>query len=108
MYVITRKLYFEKDKYHAFLEHAKQEPPMISFKGFNKIDVFVDSTSKEEDVIILMMYFEDKKAFHRWEGSDTHIAMHKDKQHSHHQKPEGLIKAERFIFEHIHTTLYRE
>ena len=99
MYVISRKIKIEKDSTAKLIAKFDRQSPVFNFKGFIKREILIDKKNKEYDVVNISTYFEDKKAFYRWEGSPEHIAMHKDKNNTHHQKPEGVLGMEANYYE---------
>lgn len=77
MYIISRVFKFEKGKYTTIIEKFKHKGPLIHARGFIKRDVLLDEHQKDYDVLRIMIYWEDQKAYYAWEGSPDHIAMHK-------------------------------
>lgn len=108
MYVISRVFSFEKGYHDKIVERFSQPPVMINFPGFIRRDVLLDRKDPAKDVLRMLIYWESKEAFYRFEGSPEHIAMHKDKHSSHHQKPEGLIDMHREAYEVIASDTYVE
>ena len=108
MYVISRVFFFEKGHRDKMVEKYSQPPVMINSKGFIKRDVLLDQKDPEKDILRVLIYWESKEAFYRFEGSPLHIAMHKDKNNPHHQKPEGLIDMHREAYEVVASDSYVE
>lgn len=108
MYVISRMIKVEKSYTEALIERFNKPSPIFKFKGFLKREILIDKKNKAFNVINISTYFEDKKAFYRWEGSPEHIALHKDKNHTHHQKPEGVLGVEAHFYDLALLQPYRE
>lgn len=106
MYVIERKMKVEKAHSDSVVERLSKPSIITKFKGFEKIDIFVNKKHSDYNEITVMTYFQTKKDFYRWEGSPKHIAMHKDKANDHNKKPEGVIEVTRSSLEHILTKSY--
>jgi heme oxygenase (staphylobilin-producing) len=106
MYVISRVLSFEKGNRDKIVEKYSQPPVMIHFPGFIRRDVLLDQKDPEKDVLRILIYWESKEAFYKFEGSPMHIAMHKDKSNPSHQKKEGLIDTHRETYEVIASDIY--
>ena len=103
MYVISRVLTFKKGYRDDIETMFNQEPLMKKHQGFIRRDVLLNDRDPEVDVIRVLIYWENKEAYYRFEGSPEHIAMHQQKDHPHHQKPEGLIDSKRESFILIHS-----
>ena len=99
MYVISRMIKIEKGYDQTIVERFNKPSPIFKFKGFIKREILLDKKNKAYDVLNISTYFEDKKAFYRWEGSPEHIQLHKDRKHIPNQKPEGVISVEAHYYE---------
>jgi len=65
MYVISRVLKFEKNKSDQFIERFSKISPMTKSKGFLNRQILINKKNSEFDVVRVMIYWEDKKAFYR-------------------------------------------
>lgn len=101
MYVIVRTMKVKKGYEQEILERFLKPGLIENFKGFVKSELYVDRINREYDLFKQHIYWEDKKAFFVWEGSPEHIAMHKDKNHSHNQKPEYILESSREAYDLI-------
>ncbi len=99
MYIISRMIKIEKDYTQKLIDKFDKVSPVFQFKGFVKREISVDHTQKQFDLVNISTYFENKEAYLQWESSPEHIAMHKDKNHFHHQKPEGVIGINAHFYE---------
>lgn len=108
MYVISRVFSFEKGYHDKIVEKFNQPPVMLHFPGFIRRDVLLDQKDPTKDIVRMFIYWENKEAFYKFEGSPLHIAMHKDKNNAHNQKPEGLIDMHREAYEVIASDTYVE
>ncbi|MDY0278075.1 MAG: antibiotic biosynthesis monooxygenase, partial [Acholeplasma sp.] len=98
MYVIIRTMKIEKGYLDSFKERFMKPSPLHKSPGFVKREMYAQTKNSDFDILKVMIFFEDKKAYYAWEGSPDHIAMHKDKNHENHTQPEGLIEASREAF----------
>ena len=105
MYGISRRIKIDKAFTDELINKFNQPSPIFNFKGFIKREILIDKKDKSFNIVNISTYFEDKQAFYKWEGSAEHIQMHKDKNHMHHQKPEGVIGVE---FNHYELALLNE
>ncbi|VEU81014.1 antibiotic biosynthesis monooxygenase family protein [Haploplasma axanthum] len=103
MFVIVRTMKVEKGYIDSFKERFSKTSPLLKSPGFIKRELLVSTKDKDFDIIQMMIYFKDKKAFYVWEGSPEHIALHRNKDDEHNKKPEGIIEAKRETFEVIAT-----
>lgn len=108
MYVVSRVLSFEKGYIESLIEGYKKTPVMLHFPGFIRRDILLDQKNPARDVMRILIYWESKQAFYRFEGSPLHISLHRDKTSSHVQKPEGLIDMHREAYEVIASDIYVE
>lgn len=106
MYVISRVFSFEKGYRENIIEKFSKPPVMLHFPGFIRRDVLFSQKDPAKDIVRMVIYWESKEAFYRFEGSPEHIAMHKDKHNAHNQKPEGLIDISREAYEVIASDTY--
>ena len=104
MYVLVRNMKVKKGFQKEMLERFLTPGPIQKSPGFVKAELLLASSAKEEfDLYRQTIYWADKKAFYIWEGSPEHIAMHKNKNHEHNQRPEEIIEVTREAFELIAT-----
>ena len=106
MFVMSRIMKFEKGHLEAVLENMKKKALLESFKGFVRREILVDQKHEEYDLIRMMIYWENKKAFYAWEGSPEHINLHK--QGKDRPKPAGLIEVSKEQYEVVYSVVYRE
>lgn len=90
MYVISRVFKCEKRHHSLYKDFFFKPSPLNQFKGFVKKELMMNN-HQNHDIVRLSVFFESKKSFYQWEGSPEHIALHKDKHSSHHQKLDGVI-----------------
>ena len=91
VYVVSRVFLFHKGTIDSVIDQYQKPPVMLHFPGFVRRDVLINKKNPDYDSVRILIYWENKNAFYRFEGSPLHIALHKDKNSSHHQKPEGFI-----------------
>lgn len=101
MYVIVRVMKVKKGFQDKVLERFLAPSLVAKSKGFVKSELLADKRNPEYDLYRQSIYWEDRKAFYVWEGSPEHIAMHKNKDHAHHQRPEEIIEVSREAFDLI-------
>ncbi|MGE4320798.1 MAG: antibiotic biosynthesis monooxygenase [Acholeplasmataceae bacterium] len=99
MYIISRMIKVEKGHTQNLIAKFDKVSPVFQSKGFVKREILVDYMQKQFDLVNISTYFENKEAYLQWESSPEHIAMHKDKNHFHHQKPEGVIGIDAHFYE---------
>jgi heme oxygenase (staphylobilin-producing) len=92
MFVISRVFKCQKREHSIYKDYFLKQSPLDHFKGFIKKELLINDKDKDFDIVRLYVFFESKKAFYEWEGSPMHIALHKDKSSSHHQKLEGVME----------------
>ncbi|MDY0074625.1 MAG: antibiotic biosynthesis monooxygenase [Acholeplasmataceae bacterium] len=97
---------FKKGHIEHIEAHFKRQPPMLHFPGFIRRDVLLNQQNEDIDIVRMIIYWESKEAYYRFEGSPEHIAMHRDKNNPHHQKPEGLIDVKREAYHVIASDIY--
>jgi len=105
VYIISRILKFEKGKYTTTIEKLKHKSPLLSAQGFVKRDILLDDTHKDFDILRIMVYFTDIKAFYKWEGSPEHIQMHRQ-AHTHKEPVQGLIERSKESYNLLESTPY--
>lgn len=103
MYIIVRTMKIEKGYLDRFKENFSKPSPITKSPGFVKKEMLVSTKEKDFDLVQNKIYFKDKKAFYVWEGSPEHIALHRNKDKEHMQKPEGLIEVSREAYELVLT-----
>ncbi|VEU82039.1 antibiotic biosynthesis monooxygenase family protein [Acholeplasma hippikon] len=103
MYVLVRVMKVKKGFQDKVLERFLNPSVMAKSKGYVKSELMIDKKNPEYDLYRQSVYWEDKKAFYVWEGSPEHIAMHRDKNSAHHQKPEEIIEVTRESYDLIGT-----
>lgn len=101
MYVVVRILKIQKGFQEKMVERFLSKSVMTNSPGFIKAELLFDKKNPEFDLYRHMIYWKDKKAFFVWEGSPEHIALHRDKNSGHHQKPEEVIEVTRETYELI-------
>lgn len=101
MYIIVRNMKVQKGFRDKMIERFLTPGPVQKSPGFIKSELLVETKNPEFDLYRQTIYWQDKKAFYIWEGSPEHIAMHKDPNHAHHQKPAEIIEVTREAFELI-------
>jgi heme oxygenase (staphylobilin-producing) len=101
MYIIVRTMKVKKGFRDKIVERFLEPSPVTKSPGFVKSELLVNTKDPEFDLYRQSIYWQDKKAFYIWEGSPEHIAMHRDPNHKHHQKPEEIIEVTREAFELI-------
>jgi len=106
MFIVNRTMKVNKEFTDSVLERLEKPSVISSFDGYLKTEIFVDKKNKEYDVVLSIIYFKSKTDFYRWEGSPEHIAMHKDKNHQHNKKQEGVIEVTRSSYDHVQTKHY--
>lgn len=99
MHVISRVIKVEKPFTNKLIEKFNHDSPVFNFDGFIKREILLDSNNKDFDVVNISTYFKDKEAHVAWQKSPQHIEMHKNKTHSHHEKPEGVLSVEAHFYE---------
>lgn len=87
MYIIAKNFRVEQAHLNSFLERLQGDSPILTFDGFEKREIMSTKTIDGVVTVRMVIYFTDKKAYYRWEGSKEHIAMHQQK----HEKPVGLV-----------------
>ena len=108
MYVISRVMSFQKGNDEQIKRVAQKSNIMSTFPGFVRKDVLLDQRDPEKDIVRILVYWENKQAFYKFEGSKEHIEMHKNKDHAHNHKPEGLIEVVREAYQVIHSDVHGE
>lgn len=108
MYIVSRVLKCEKREHSIYQNHFMNPSPLDHFKGFIKKELLIQSKHEAFDLVRLFIYFESKTDYYKWEGSKAHIALHKDKQSSHHHKLEKVIEAFIETYEHLGVVEYSE
>jgi heme oxygenase (staphylobilin-producing) len=68
----------------------------------------IDDKDPNVDVVRILIYWENKEAFYRFEGSPEHIAMHRDKKHTHHHIHEGLVDIKRESYQMLTSDVYEK
>ncbi len=101
MYVIVRIMKVQKGFQEKIVERFLTPSPVTKSPGFIKSEILFDKKNPEYDVYRQSIYWQDKKAFYVWEGSPEHIALHRDKNNPHHQRPEEVIEVSRETYELI-------
>lgn len=98
MFIVSKTFSVEETHLDTFVKRFDQPSPILSFDGFVKREIAIMKGKDHQSFVRMDIYFHDKQAYYRWEGSPEHIAMHKQK----HEKPLGLID----VVKH-HYQLYR-
>ena len=106
LYIVSRIFSFHKGIDHTAVEQFNHPSMMKHFPGFIRRDVLLNTKNPDIDEVRILVYWESKQAYYRFEGSPEHIQMHKDKSHPHHQKPEGLIGMRKEEFSLIQSEVY--
>ena len=93
MYVVVRTMKVKKRspgrcRWTSFTP----ETLMSKSEGYVKSFLLLDSKHKDYDLFRQEIYWKDKRAFFVWEGSPEHIAMHKAKKESGHERPEEILE----------------
>jgi len=106
MYVVSRVLSFEKGIDDNVLDQMKKPSIMKHFKGFIRRDVLLNVKNPDKDIVRILVYWESKEDYYRFEGSKEHIMLHKDRSNPHHQKPVGLIDMSKEVFTLLQSEMY--
>jgi len=108
VYVISRVLKCEKREHSIYKNHFMKPSPLDNFQGFIRKELLINSNQETHDLVKLFIYFESKKSFYQWEGSLEHIALHKDKESTHHHKLDRVIEAYTETYDSLGTVEYSE
>jgi heme oxygenase (staphylobilin-producing) len=108
MFVISRVFKCHKREHSIYQDYFLKKSPLEHFKGFIKKELLINQQHPDYDIVRLYVFFESKKAFYAWEGSPEHIALHKDKTSSHHQKLDGVIEVYMEKYESIGTVNFSD
>ncbi|CCV64151.1 conserved hypothetical protein [Alteracholeplasma palmae J233] len=101
MYVIVRTMKMVKGNKEQVAQRFSNPSPVTKSPGFIRMEVLFSGKNPEYDIYQTMIYWTDKKAFYVWEGSPEHIAMHRNKDHEHNKRPEGILEVTHEAYEMI-------
>lgn len=99
MYVVVRTMKVKKGHQEDVVERFSKRNLMSKSEGYVKSFLLLDSKHKDYDLFRQEIYWKDKRAFFVWEGSPEHIAMHKVKKESGHERPEEILEVTRETYE---------
>lgn len=93
MFIVKNTLKVEHENAKDLLNHIGKKNALNYFQGFVKKEI-LEHHHKEYMIYEILVYFENKLAFYKWEGSQEHIQMHKEKA----EKPKGVINVSHQTF----------
>jgi len=78
LFVMTRTIRVEKGNSDKVVARFNEPSPMHEMDGLIDVSVMVNTKSKEEEEVVVIIRWESQEAWKNWEKSDAHIQGHKD------------------------------
>lgn len=97
MFIMTRTILVEKGNSDKVVARFSGEGPMDNMDGLVDISVMVNTKSKEQEEVVVVIRWESQEAWKNWEKSDAHIQGHKENRGK--QPPEYVLSTEVKLYE---------
>lgn len=97
MFIMTRTILVEKGNSDKVVARFSGEGPMDNMDGLVDISVMVNTKSKEQEEVVVVIRWESQEAWKNWEKSDAHIQGHKENRGK--QPPEYVLSTKVKLYE---------
>ncbi|GIP52826.1 MULTISPECIES: antibiotic biosynthesis monooxygenase [Paenibacillus] len=97
MFIMTRTILVEKGNSDKVVARFSGEGPMDNMDGLVDISVMVNTKSKEQEEVVVVIRWESQEAWKNWEKSDAHIQGHKENRGK--QPPAYVLSTEVKLYE---------
>jgi len=99
MLIETKTIVVKAGTSHLVVERFSKPGPIEEIEGFIDLSVLVKNAkrSDETEEVIIMIRWEDKEAWKRWETSPAHIQGHRDSRGK--PQPEHIVSSSHAMYE---------
>lgn len=80
MFIMTRTITVEKGNSEQVVARFSGASPMDNMEGLIDVSVMVNTKSKDQEEVVVVIRWESQEAWKNWEKSDAHIQGHKEKR----------------------------
>lgn len=77
MYTVTNRIKVKKGLAKKMAPRFTQPGPLLTFKGFRKVEVLVSTQFEDYDELSVVMYWDTLEDFRAWRDSDAFKEAHK-------------------------------
>ncbi|MBB5149974.1 heme oxygenase [Ureibacillus thermosphaericus] len=77
MYTVTNRIKVKKGLAKKMAPLFTQPGPLLTFKGFRKVEVLVSTQFEDYDEMNVVMYWDSLEEFEAWRASDAFKEAHK-------------------------------